>query len=506
MTLNPALRRPALVLFVLAVALHLWANAGYGIFRDELYYIVCGWHLAWGYMDQPPLSPAIAAASYALFGTWLPGLRIVPALCFAATVALTVQLAKLLGAGRYAAWLAGGTIFAAGVFQVCGVLLTTDPLQPPAWTAITIALVRAVRDDKPRCWLAAGLIAGVAFLGKYSVAFHVGTLGVALLAVPQRRALLAWQPWAAIAIMAAIAAPNLAWQALHGWPFITHAHDLAAHHTEHLSPLAFMAQQVLQMGPLTLLVWGPGLAALLVWPPMRAVRWIGIAYILLMAFGDTSHGKPYYVAPAYPGLIAAGAVALEAWLPQTRRWRTPARTAVFATIIAAAIAGAPLVLPILPPSDLAAYLRAIGLVPGTGEKTQLGALPQYFADMFGWQPLADEVHRIWRMLPPADQARAVFVGRNYGEAAAVDVLAHGPDAISLHQSYWYWGPKGHDGSVVLTMNETRAQLLSVFTTVEQAGRTPPGWGMPSETNQPIWLCRGLRTPITAAWADNMTDN
>jgi hypothetical protein len=288
-------------------------------------------------------------------------------------------------------------------------------------------------------------VAGVAVLGKYSVAFHVAALGLALLAVPQRRALLAWQPWAAVGILCAFAAPNLAWQAAHGWPFAAHARDLAENHTEHLSPLAFMAQQVLQMGPVTVLVWGPGLYALLAWPRLRAVRWIGIGYLLLMAFGDASHGKPYYVSPAYPGLFAAGAVALQTWL---RGW---ARRAVFGAIVVGAVAGAPLVLPVLPPAQLAAYLRFLGLVPSTGEKSELGALPQYFADMFGWQSFADDIHRIWRALPPSDQARAVFAGRNYGEAAAIDVLAHGPDAISRHQSYWYWGPKGHDGSVVLEM-------------------------------------------------------
>jgi 4-amino-4-deoxy-L-arabinose transferase-like glycosyltransferase len=493
--------RPAVALFTLGLALHLWANGGFGIFRDELYYIVCGWHLSWGYMDQPPLSPAVAAASYAVFGTWLPGFRLVPALCFAATVALTVQLTRLLGGGRYAAWLAGLSIFAAGVLQVDGVLITTDFFQPPAWTASTYALVRAVRDGDKRWWLAAGAIAGVAFLGKYSIAFHVGTLGVALLLLPQRRALLAWQPWAAVAIMAAIAAPNLLWQAAHGWPFLAHARDLADNHTDHLSPLAFMLQQVLQMGPVTLFVWGPGLFALLFAQRFRDLRWIGLAYLLLMAFGDASHGKPYYVSPVYPGLLAAGAVALGA------RRRGPIRRAILPAAIAiCAVVLAPLVLPVLPPAQTAAYFRALHLMPSTGEKTDLGALPQYYADMFGWQAMADAVTAAWRALPPADQARAAFLGRNYGEAAAVEVLGHGPDAISLHQSYWYWGPKGHDGSVLLHVGETRTRLLTFFAQVDQVGRVPPGWGMPYEVDQPIWLCRGLRTPLATLWPDSLRDN
>ncbi|HTZ71133.1 MAG TPA: glycosyltransferase family 39 protein [Acetobacteraceae bacterium] len=499
--LNAVIARPALVLGALAIALHLWANAGYGIFRDELYYIVCGWHLAWGYMDQPPLSPAIAAASHAIFGIWLPGFRIAPTLCFAATVVLTVQLVRLLGGGLFAARLAGITVFAAGALEVFGLLLTTDLLQPPAWTGCTYALIRAVRDGQRRWWLVLGLVAGVAFLGKYNVAFHVAALGLALLATPQRRALLTWEPWAAAGIVLAFAAPNLLWQQLHGWPFVAHIRDIAAHHTEHLSPLAFAAQELLLLNPATLPVWGAGVVALLAWPRFRDVRWIGIGFLLLMVFGNATQGKPYYVAPAYPGVIAAGAVAWEAWVA-----RAAIRTALTGLVIAGGLALMPLFLPVLPPARLAAYMRWLGLLPSTGEILELGALPQYFADMFGWQAFADAIHAAWRALPPDQQSRAVFIGRNYGEAAAIDVLTHGPDAISTHQSYWYWGPKGHDGSVVLHVGETRTRMLQWFRQVEQVGHIPPGWGMPFEVDQPIWLCRGLRMPMTQFWATHRTDN
>jgi 4-amino-4-deoxy-L-arabinose transferase-like glycosyltransferase len=495
------LNRPALVLGAAALLLHLSVNGGYGIFRDELYYIVCGQHLAWGYMDQPPLTPAIAALSWAVFGGWLPGFRLAPALCFAATVILTIQLARLLSAGRFATWLAGITVFAGGVLQVFGVLLTTDILQPPAWTACTYLLVRAVRDGEKRAWLALGATAGIAFLGKYNVAFHLGALGLAILLLPQRRALLAWQPFAAAAIMLAIAAPNLLWQALHGWPFLAHIRDLAANHTISLGPLAYMAQQILQAGPGTLLVWAAGLAALLFWPGFRNVRWIGLGYVLLIAFGFVTSGKPYYVAPVYPGLFAAGAVALEAWLASTAL-----RTGLAALVTAGAIQIAPLVLPILPPARLVAYMTFLGLVPSTGERTQDGALPQYFADMFGWQAYADSITAAWRALPEADRAQAAFLGRNYGETAAVQLLGHGPDAISLHQSYWFWGPKGHDGSVLLHMGESRAHLLTLFDSVEQVGTTPTGWGMPYESGRPIWLCRGMHPKLPDFWKDHLQDN
>lgn len=496
-------RRPALVLFGAALLLHLILNGRYPIFRDELYYIVCGWHLALGYMDQPPLSPLLAALSYSVFGTWTTGFRLVPALCFATTAAITVELARRLGAGRFGAWLAGGTVFAAGVLQILGTLLTTDILQPPAWTACAYALVRAVRDGERRWWLWLGVIAGIAFLGKYNVAIELAAAGAAIALLPQRRALASWRPWAAALIAAAIAAPNLLWQQIHGWPFLAHIRDIAANHTIPMSFGQFLLQQLLLVGPPTLPVWGAGLLALLASRRFAGVRWLGLAYLLLLGFGWASHGKPYYIAPYYPVLFAAGAVAWEDWV------RSPHWRAVLCTGIALpSLALSPLFLPVLPPGRLATYLAWLDLVPETGEKTDQTVLPQYFADAFGWQEMVDAVDRAWRALPQADRAKAVFIGRNYGEAAAVDVLGRGggPPAISLHQSYWYWGPKGYDGSVALTYGASRDHWLGYFRTVEQVGHTGPGWGMPFETDQPVWLCRDSRVPLDRYWPGHMTDN
>src|SRR5208283_788523 len=148
------LDHPAICLGLTAFVLHLWVNGGYGYSRDELYFIVCGRHPAWGYTDQPPLTPLIAAASQAAFGS-LRGLRLVPAVASAALVALTATAAGVLGGGLYARWLAGLAALAAGALQLVGVLLTTDSLQPLGWLAIGLSVVKAGRDDEPRWFLAA---------------------------------------------------------------------------------------------------------------------------------------------------------------------------------------------------------------------------------------------------------------------------------------------------------------------------------------------------------------
>src|SRR5271169_5698838 len=143
---------PWLVLGLASIALHLILNGGYGIFRDELYFIVCGDRPAWGYVDQPPLIPLLAAWSHAVFGNFLVGFRLIPALAMTATVALTAEFARVAGGGRFAQWLAGLCVLCCGQFLAIGLLFTTDTFQPLAWLACGWILVRLEQTGDGRWW------------------------------------------------------------------------------------------------------------------------------------------------------------------------------------------------------------------------------------------------------------------------------------------------------------------------------------------------------------------
>lgn len=490
-------RHPASCLSTLALAVHLWANAGYGVFRDELYFIVCGEHLAWGYVDQPPLVPALAALSWHLSGGSLLGLRLIPALALAGTVALTVHAARLLGGGPFAAWLAGMCVLASTVLELLGVLFSTDTLQPLLWLALACAMIRAVRDDKPFAWLAVGALIGIALLTKYMIAFEVAALGAALMLTPQRRVLARWQLWAGLLIAAALAAPNLWWQAAHGWPFLQIAHAAANGKNIVLSPAAFLEQEVLLLNPVTLPVWLTGLVALLVWRRFTGLRWLAIGWIILIALMILEHGKPYYPAASYPVLFAAGAVALEAWL----RWPA-ARVALAGLVAAGGAALLPFGVPVLPVASFIAYEARLGLVPSTGEHRKVSVLPQYYADMFGWPELAALVARAYAALPATDRADAVFLAGNYGEAAAIDVLgvpSTHPPTVSPHNNYFLWGVRGHDGDVALAFGVGPALLARLWRGVEPVGQLDVPFAMPDETGRTLYLCRDPLTPIAIAW-------
>jgi hypothetical protein len=209
------------------------------------------------------------------------------------------------------------------------------------------------------------------------------------------------------------------------------------------------------------------------------------------------HGKPNYMASIYPVLLAFGAVRIEIWV------RIPAaRAAAIGAVALAGAAIAPLALPILPVDAFVRYQKAIGAKPTTGEHQVLGALPQHYADMFGWPEMARKVAEVYRALPPEDRARAVFYGENYGEAAAIDVFGPRlglPPAISGHNQYFLWGPRGHDGSVIIIVGGDPRHYADLFRRFEVAGRINAPYAMPYETGQPIYVLRDMKTPLQTFW-------
>ena len=349
---------PALWLGAACFLVHLVANAHYDVFRDELYFIVCGLHPAFGYVDQPPLIPLIAAASFKLFGTALTPLRLVPALASAATVALTADLARRLGGGRFAQALAGLCVLFAPALLADGVLLSTDCLQPLTWLACAWILVRLVDSGDERWWLAFGAVVGVSFESKYLIALYMAAFAVGVVATPLRRSLA--RPWlyAGAALALAIALPNVLWQALHGWPFLGVAGADVGGKAVGRSPLGFLLQQALFVGPASAPVWLAGLWRLGVRPPRPELRTLAIAYVVLLAIVVVANGKAYYVTPIYPALFAAGGVAWEAWLK-----RPTTRGVAIAVVVVPGLFAAPTALPILPPDALVAYMRAVGFSP-----------------------------------------------------------------------------------------------------------------------------------------------
>ncbi len=480
------------------LAIHLIFNAGYGIFRDELYFIVCGGRPAWGYVDQPPLIPLLASWSHALFGHSLVGFRLIPALALSATVALSVVFARTLGGGRFAQWLVGICVLFSPYFLALGQLFITDIFQPLTWLACGWFLVRLAKSGDERWWIPVGVVVGLSLLSKYAIAFYVVALGIGLLATPQRRSLK--RPWFYVCALigAMLVLPNVLWQQAHGWPFLELGKAAVNGKNVALSPVAFFAQQLLLMGPLAAPVWIAGLWACLHRPTLAVYRTFAIAYVILFVFFVVSHGKAYYITPIYPTLLGLGAVAVENWLQGARLRR--------AALIAVSVAGvmsAPMAIPVLSEKAFIAFSRALGMAPSAtaAEHQKLGLLPQNFADQHGWPEMATQVAAVYNALPPAERAKAVFLGLDYGEAAAIDVFGQPlglPPAISGHNNYYLWGPQGHDGSVLIVLGPYWGELFTAYTKVEAAGEIVNPYAMPYETG-PIYVLRDPKMPFSLLW-------
>jgi Dolichyl-phosphate-mannose-protein mannosyltransferase len=491
-------REPWLVLGVAAFVLHLILNGGYGIFRDELYFIVCGDRPAWGYVDQPPLIPLLASWSHVLFGNFLVGFRLVPAVALSATVALSAEFARTLGGGRFAQWLVGLCVLFSPQFLAIGLLFTTDTFQPLTWLACGWFLVRLAQTEDERWWIPFGAVVGVSLLGKYSIAFYVAALGIGLLATPQRRSLL--RPWLYVGALigAILVLPNVLWQQAHGWPFVELGKAAVNGKNVALSPVAFLVQQLLLMGPAAAPVWIAGLWAGSHRPKLAVYRAFPIAYAILFIFFVVTHGKAYYITPIYPTLLGIGAVVVETWL-QSVVWRR----AVLGTIAVAGAIAAPMAIPVLSEKAFITYSTMLGIAPSAtaAEHQKLGLLPQHFADQHGWPEMAAQVAAVYNALPPADRAKAVFLGVDYGEASAIDIFGRPlglPSAISGHNNYYLWGPQGHDGSVLIVLGPYWAGLLSAYRRVEVAGKIDNPYAMPYETG-PIYVLHDPKVPFSSIW-------
>ncbi|MBC5798582.1 MAG: glycosyltransferase family 39 protein [Candidatus Eremiobacteraeota bacterium] len=484
--------RVALVLSALTFALHLAVANRYDVFRDELYFIVCGRHPALGYADQPPLVPLLAAGFYGLGAqTWL--LRLPAVIAAAVLVWLVIRFTRLIGGGDAAGWAAGIAAATAPVLMGLTATLNTTTFEPLAWAFVAYALARALLRDDDRVLWWCGLVAGLAMEAKYALPLWLGTLAVGLIATPQRRLFKRPALWGAVALAAAVGLPSLFWQAAHGWPFITLLHNAGVKDVA-VTPLAFYANQVFVLNPWFAPLWLAGLVAPFVVRALAPLRFIAIAYVVAAFAIVAGHGKDYYLAPAYAPLFAIGAVAFEQIVRSAS-----VRTAYLALAVAFSAVAAPLALPLLSPPALISYERTLHIAPQQQERGDTATpLPSTFADMLGWHDFVRQVAAAYDRVPPAQRARTSILVDNYGEAAALDVYGapYGlPPALSGHNQYGFWGLRGQDPQNVVRIQRHVEKLRPYCRTTATVARTFSPYARGFENGQAIALCFGLHPPL-----------
>lgn len=482
-------------------ALQLAGINHYGPFRDELYYLACGEHLAWGYIDQPPLIAAVAWLSRHLFGGSLPAMRILPVLAGAFLVFLTGLLVREMGGGRFAQFLGAASVLFAPAIQAFDSFLSMNAFEPVFWMLCAYLVIRMIKGADTRLWILVGLLSGVGLLNKHTMLVYGSAIVFGLLLTPERRLLKSPWLWLGGLLAIAIFVPNLLWEAHHNWPQIEVVQNGREFKIASIRATRFLFEQFLFLQPVAFPVWAAGLGWLLFSQEEKRFRCLGWAYLVVMTVFMGLHGKTYYPLPAYPLLMAAGGIAFERLL-RVPRW-VWLRWSYAGLVILGGAATISYGVPVLPVEAFVRYDSALGLAHTVKtERERLGPLPQLYADMVGWRDMTATVARVYHSLPVEEQHGCAILAGNYGEAGAIDYygLEFGlPRAISPHNNYFLWGPRSYTGECVVLFGDRAEEIKTNFAEVQQSATIIRPYSMPHENNLPVYVCRRPRIALAQLW-------
>ena len=472
-----------------ACALELAVSARYGYVRDELYFLAAGQHLAFGYVDQPPLTPLLARISAAATGNALAGLRVLPALALACLVMATAAMSRLLGAGRTGQILAA--LAAATCMEFLGAMheLTTTTPDFVFWTVTLLLVMRLLASQDPRWWVAIGTCVGVASEAKWNIGFLTAAFAAGFIATDARRLLRSRYLLLGFVIAAALAAPDIIWQAAHGWPSLEVFRSLqgAAGHNR----AVYWPAQVLFTGLVLTPVWVAGVAWSLRSAQARRFRPVGLACAIVIMMQFVLGGKAYYPGGVYTFLFAAGSVPLERWLARRRPLARTIRPAALmgAAMLASGAIMLPVALPVVP-------ARALRTIPLQKINYDLG-------EEIAWPNLVALVAREYDRLPVPERLHTTILTGNYGEAGAIDRYGPGmglPQVYSGANNFWLWGPPPDGDSSAIAVNIDPALLRREFIHVRLVATFWNGQGVSDdEQGAQIFLATGLKSRWAQAW-------
>lgn len=460
---------------------HLASNHRYGFHRDELQVLDDARHLDWGYVVYPPLTPAVARVALEIFGASPWGIRVPAALAQSLIIVLAGLMARDLGGGSAAQILAAAMTAIAPLAMIQGALLQYVGFDFLWWVLIAWLMIRLTRSDDPRWWIAIGAVIGAGVLTRYTIVFFVAGLVAGVVFTPLRRHLTSPWLWLGVGVSLLIAMPNLVWQYRHDFVSLEflksiHERDVRIGRTS-----GFLIEQLFVPASMFTIPWW--LAGL--WFFIRRHRplaWMFIVTLLLFLFME---GRGYYMGPAYPMLLAGGAVVWE------RRFiaHKPALVVAITAVVLGALFSGALMLPIPPVNSKLWHLTA--------------RVHDNFVEEVGWQELVATVAGVYQRIPPDERARTAIFASNYGEAGAINLFgpAHGlPRAISGVNSHWYrgYGSPPPEQLVIIGASEKDAEQFLRSCDVRAVVRNRYGVEN-EESGGEVLVCRGLLVPWPVLW-------
>ena len=483
-----------LVLLALAlVVVHTLTNGQYGFHRDELMELDDARHLAWGYVSYPPLTPFVGRVELELFGTSLVGFRLFAALSQAVVLVLVGLAARELGGGRFAQFVAAVAVGIGGHSLVNGTYLQYTPFDYLWWVLVAYFVIRLLKSNDPRWWVAIGAAIGLGMMTKYTMVFLVaGVLGGVLL-TPARRYLKSFWLWCGVTVALLVFLPNLVWQTQHHFVYLEF---LKAIHTRDVAmgrAGSFLLAQLWKCAnPVTVPLWGAGLWYLFAVRADRRFQMLGWMYVIPLVAFVAARGRDYYLAGAYPMLFAAGSVWGEQWVQSlSARNAETVRSTSWWTLAVAGLCTAAVTLPLAPFNS--AWWRLADRVNGN------------FNYEIGYRELVERIAKVRDTLPMEERARLGILVADVGEAGAVNLYGPPfslPRAISGMNSYWLRGFGNPPPETLIVVGMNRNFLDKSFASCQLVGHFTDGYEKVNTALNgytDIFVCRRLHQPWPAFW-------
>ena len=505
LTHTPTLdRTEKIIIAVMALfcfGVHMLTNlaGAYGYFRDEYYYLACTDHLAWGYVDHPPFSLYVLKVSRLIFGDSLTAVRLVPSLAHAGTMVMTALIVKQMGGGRVAIILACSAVFASIIHMAFCAFFSMNAIDVFLWSLTAYIIVKIINTGSNSYWIVLGFVLGIGLMNKISFLFLGAGIFVGLLFTNRHVFTTRW-PYYAGAIAGVLFLPYIIWNFTHDLAHLEFIHNASTGKYAGRTRADFLEEQFKLLNPISLPFWVSGLIAFFVFKPLKPYRilgWIYVTAFTILIANGTSKGE--YLAAAYALLVAGGGVFIEQALKPSLNFL---KYSYVVLLLASITILLPMVLPVMPVEDYIAYAKKLGVKPDSNEKREMAELPQFYADMFGWEEKARDVAKAFHALSPEDQKKCTIYSTNYGRCGAIDFYSEKyriPKSIGEHNNYWIWGPGDYQGEIMLLLGGTLKDHVDDFESVEQVGVSDCTYCMPYENHVNIFICRGLKASIEEGW-------
>lgn len=484
--------------------LHFLTNGQYGYEVDELYYMTSSNHLDWGYAEFPPLIAVVTRLSRLLLGDSLFSIRFLPAIAGALVVVLTGLMAREMGGGRFAQYLAALLLVISPYFLGTQTTLTMNAFESLIWILCAYLILLSLKYHRPKLWLLIGVVIGIGLLNKFSMLIFAFSMVVGLW-LTQRQVFTKKWIWLGGMLAVLLVIPTLIWQAQHGWPFLEHQ-KAANLYDKKLFPesiIALIFQPCVMMHPLAAPIWLAGLFFYLRSKEGKPYRLFGWIFVITYGLFLLLQGKSYYLGPLFPMLFAGGAIVVERWVSGRRRFKV----AISGALLTSTVVMLPMVLPVLPMSTLlqiSSYYSPFYFTPERRANTALTPLeaPLHFQYMLGWEDNVVQISKVYHQLPVGEQAQTAILSWRYGDAAAIDFFGprYGlPKGISGAHTFYFWGYQNYSGEQVISLGGDRSYLKQLFNRVEQVDTITHANVVGIKSNIPIYLCKGIKAPFSQSW-------